>query len=196
MKIGILGTGNVAGRLATLFTQGGHDVLKGGRSGEVSFQDAAAHGDIVVIAIHYHVAAEVLQPLAGTLAGKIVVDATNPLNDDWSPLLLGQESSAGEEIAKLLPQSKVVKAFNTIFADVMNLDAINRGGQNITAFAAGDDSEAVAEVSALAKDAGFAPVAINKLSAARYLEAMAHLNIELAVGQGGGTNAAFLYHRA
>ncbi|KIC08532.1 NADP oxidoreductase [Leisingera sp. ANG-M1] len=196
MKIGILGTGNVGSRLTALFTQGGHDVLMGGRSGEISLQDAAAHGDIVVVAVHYHVAAEVLRPLAVTLAGKIVVDATNPLNDEWSPMLLGQETSASEEIAKLLPQSKVVKAFNTIFADVMYPDAISRGGQNITAFAAGDDSEAVADVAALARDAGFAPVAITKLSAARYLEAMAHLNIELAVGQGGGTNAAFLYHRA
>ncbi|MES0884050.1 NADPH-dependent F420 reductase [Roseibium sp. SCP14] len=196
MRIGVLGNGNVGSRLSTLLAQGGYEVLVGSRSGGVSLQQVALHCDIVVVAIHYHAAKEVLAPLADLLADKIVVDVTNPLNDDWSPLLLGQETSAAEEISKVLPRSRVVKAFNTIFADVMHVDTIKREGQNITAFAAGDDEAAVDTVAALARDAGFKPVSINKLSAARYLEAMAHLNIELAVGQGGGTNSAFLYHQA
>lgn len=196
MRIGVLGNGNVGSRLSTLLAQGGHEVLVGSRSGGISLQQVALHCDVVVVAIHYHAAKEALAPLAGLLTDKIVVDATNPLNDDWSPLLLGQETSAAEEISRILPRSRIVKAFNTIFADVMKADAIKREGQNITAFTAGDDEVAVDTVAALARDAGFKPVAINKLSAARYLEAMAHLNIELAVGQGGGTNAAFLYHQA
>ncbi|MEM8869082.1 MAG: NAD(P)-binding domain-containing protein [Pseudomonadota bacterium] len=195
MKIGVLGNGNVGGRLANLAKTGGHDVRVGSRSGDVSLVDAAAHGDIVILAVHYHVASDVLTPLADALAGKILVDATNPLNDDWSPLLLRQETSAAEEIAKLMQGVRVVKAFNTIFADVMDTSHQDRHGHKITSFVAGDDPDAVSLVAELAGSMGFAPVTVTKLAAARYLEAVAHLNIELAVGQGGGTDAAFLYHR-
>lgn len=195
MKIGILGNGFVGARLGELFETAGHDVRIGGRRGDISLQQAAEHGELIVIAVHYHAVQEVLAPLADQVAGKTVVDATNPLNDDWSPLLLGQETSGGEEIAKLLPDSSVVKAFNTIFATVMTKDAQDRGGHKITAFVAGNDEPAVAKVAELADSAGFAPVTINTLTTARYLEAMAHLNINLAIAQGGGTDAAFVYHR-
>ncbi|MEM9228246.1 MAG: NAD(P)-binding domain-containing protein [Pseudomonadota bacterium] len=196
MKIGVLGNGNVGGRLANLAKTCGHDVRVGSRSGDVSLVDTAAHGDIVILAVHYHAASDVLTPLADPLAGKILVDATNPLNDDWSPRLLGQETSAAEEIAKLMQGVRVVKAFNTIFADVMDPAHQDRDGHKITSFVAGDDPDAVATVAELADSMGFAPVTVTKLSSARYLEAMAHLNIELAVGQSGGTDAAILYHRA
>lgn len=195
MKIGILGTGNVGGRLRELCLTAGHDVVAGNRSGETSFLTAAQHGDVVILATHYHVAAEVLLPLRSALAGKTLVDATNPLNDDWSPLLLGQENSAGEEIAKLLPDSHVVKAFNTVFADIMTPEGLARGGTKATTFVAGEAPEAVETVAELANSMGFQAEAINTLSAARYLEGLAHLNIRLAVGEGGGTNAAIIYHR-
>lgn len=196
MKIGILGNGFVATRLSELFEHAGHDVRVGGRRGHISLEQAAEHGEIVVIAVHYHAVRDVLSPLKHLIAGKIVVDATNPLNDDWSPLLLGQETSGGEEIAKLVPGSSVVKAFNTIFATAMTKDAQDRSGHKITAFVAGGEDRAVATVAELAESAGFAPVTLNSLTTARYLEAMAHLNINLAIAQGGGTDAAFIYHRA
>jgi predicted dinucleotide-binding enzyme len=196
MKIGILGAGNVGSKLATLALAAGHDVIIGRRNGAPSLEDAASHGDIVIIAVHYHAVAEMLPTLTNQLEGKIVVDATNPLNDDWSPHLLGQDNSAAEELAKLLPNSILVKAFNTIFADVMIEENQNRSGQQITAFVTSDDKDAVIKVATFASSIGFSPVTITKLMAARYLEAMAHLNIELAIGQGGGTNAAFLYHQA
>lgn len=195
MKVSVLGNGNVGGKLAALARSGGHDVMIGSRHGPTTTADAAAHGDIVILAVHYHVARDVLAPLADRLTGKILVDATNPLNDDWSPLLLGQETSAAEEIAAQVPATRVVKAFNTIFADVMDPDHQDRDGQKITSFVAGDDAEAVANVAELATSMGFAAVRVTKLQAARHLEALAHLNIELAVGQGGGTDAAILYHR-
>lgn len=172
-----------------------HDVIAGSRSGETSFLTAAKDGDVVVLATHYHVAAEVLSPLRGALAGKILVDASNPLNDYWSPLLLGQDNSAGEEISKLLPDSQVVKAFNTVFADIMTPEGLTRGDAKATTFVAGDAPDAVKTVAELANSLGFHAEVINTLSAARYLESLAHLNIRLAVGESGGTNAAFLYHR-
>jgi len=198
MKISILGTGSVGSKLKTLFVQAGQEVLSCGREaseGVVTFKEGAASAELVVLAVPYTVLADLLPTLTKELQDKIVIDATNPLNEDWSPLLLGQENSAAEEVAKLLPQSRVIKAFNTIFADVMGREFHNRDGQQTTAFVAGDDTAAKVTVSAIIAAMGFAPLDVGMLLAARYLEAMAHLNIQIAVGQGGGTNAAFVYHQ-
>ncbi|MEJ1976962.1 MAG: hypothetical protein WDN49_13505 [Acetobacteraceae bacterium] len=122
-----------------------------------------------------------------------MVDTTNPHQADWSPLLLSPDNSAGEEIARLLPRSHVVKAFNTVFADIMVPDKLDRGGRKATGLLCGDDPAARALVSDFTASLGFAPLDAGPLRCARYLEAMSHLNVELAVHQGGGTDAAFLY---
>jgi 8-hydroxy-5-deazaflavin:NADPH oxidoreductase len=206
MKIGIVGAGNVATKLAVLLAHAGHDVALGAR--EVSkvktntsyrvshINKAISNVDIVILAIPYSACADVLPLLTSELIGKIVVDATNPLKPDWSPLFLGEQNSAGEEIARLLPKSLVVKAFNTVFADIMQVDRVKRNSMSATAFICGDSAEAVNKVADLARDIGFAPMVTGPLQNSRYLEAMAHLNIAIAVGQGGGTNAAFLYDQA
>jgi predicted dinucleotide-binding enzyme len=165
-----------------------------GGEGKHTFAAGAA-AEVVVLAIPYAAAAEVLAPLAVELTGKLVIDCTNPLQADWSPLPLGEQNSAGETLARLLPQSRLVKAFNTIFADVMTPERQNRAGLRVSAFVAGDDAAARLQVATLAADIGFAPVDVGPLSMARYLEAMAHLNIQIAIGQGGGTDAAFIYHQ-
>jgi predicted dinucleotide-binding enzyme len=204
MLIGILGYGAVGQKLAQLFADAGHTITIGLRkatSAEVnnipyavaSIAETAANVDALVLAIPHTAAIEALKELAPLLKGKIVIDSTNPLQEDWSPLLLGQENSAGEEIQRLLPESHVVKAFNTIFADVMHKNAI---GQPISAFVAGNNAHAKEAVMHLAQAAGFSPINAGDISSARYLEAMAHLNIRLAVSLGGGTHAAFLYYQA
>jgi len=207
MKIGILGFGSVGKKLAKLFAQAGHEVHIGLRDpSEVksdndapytfgSFSDVAEAVELLALAIPYNASLDALKDLAPKLAGKIIIDNTNPLNNDWSPLLLGQENSAGEEIQRLLPESFVIKAFNTIFADVMQKEAHNRDGQNITAFIAGNDDHAKNTIIELTRSCGFAPLNVGDITSARYLEAMAHLNIRIAVGLQGGTNAAFLYHQ-
>lgn len=91
----------------------------------------------------------------------------------------------------MVPDTKVIKAFNTIFADVM--DKTEWNGNKLTAFIAGDDNNAKSTVSSLAESIGYAPLDVGSLTNARYLESMAHLNIQIAVGQSGGTNAAFIY---
>jgi 8-hydroxy-5-deazaflavin:NADPH oxidoreductase len=200
MKLAIIGNGAVGSALARLFNSAGHQVVVGSRSpsnaiGTTSIPDAADRGDVVILAVPFTAINDLLPRLAESLTGKIVVDPTNPLNPDWSPLLLGQEHSAGEEVGRLLPQSRVVKAFNTVFADVMSKERLARGAYQATTFIAGDDRAAVNTVADLARSAEFAPVTVGALSAARYLEGMAHLNIGIAVGQKGGTNAAFVYHQ-
>jgi 8-hydroxy-5-deazaflavin:NADPH oxidoreductase len=199
MKIAILGFGNVGKQFAHLFSKAGHEVVIGVRSTpnqklpypSATFKEAAEGAEVIAIALPFAVCADVLPQLSEATKGRIVIDSTNPINADWSPKLLGQENSASEEIARLLPGAYVIKAFNTIFADVMNAPVSN--GQAITAFIAGDNDEAKQKVIALASEIGYAPVDTGPLYTARYLESMAHLNIQIAVSQGGGTNAAFIY---
>lgn len=196
MKIGILGTGAVGSSLGLLLKEAGHSVFWGARQGgDGTLQQAASFGEVIFITLPYGVCADVLPPLASELAHKIVVDVTNPVKEDWSPLLLGQENSAGESIAKLVPSAQVVKAFNTIFADVMKRDKMERGDHRITAFVASDHQAAADKVGNLATAMGFSPLFVGPLSSARFLEAMAHLNIRLAVELKGGTDAAFIYSR-
>jgi predicted dinucleotide-binding enzyme len=199
VKIAILGFGHVGQQFANLFSKAGHEVIVGLRSissqelpyPSVTLKEAAKVAEVVAIAIPFTACVDVLPELAEVTKGKIVIDSTNPLNADWSPKLLGQENSASEEISRMLPEAYIVKAFNTIFADVMSEPV--KDGQVITAFIAGDNSAAKQKVIALAKDIGYAPVDTGFLYTARYLESMAHLNIQIAVGQGGGTKAAFVY---
>jgi predicted dinucleotide-binding enzyme len=205
MKIAFLGGGNFGRHLADLLVTAGHDVAVGlrdetrapahARYRVVSLEQAAAHGEIVVIAVLYQACAEVLPPLAAHLAGKIVVDATNAVGDDWSPLPLPGAGSAAHEIARLIPAARLVKCFNTVFADLMTRERLDRDGHRVTAFIAGDDDEANAIVATVASQAGFGPIVAGALDNARYLEAMAHLNIQLAIGRGGGTDAGFIYHQ-
>ena len=198
MKIGILGAGSVGASLAELAKNAGHDVRiaeRNPRAPRVDFLEAASFGEIVIIAIPYKAVDSVLPALQVALADKIVIDATNPLNDDWSPLIVGAESSAGEEIAKTLPNSILVKAFNTVFADTMNAEGLERNGDKVTGFVATDSLDAWESVASLQTSMGFNPVYTGGLQNARYLEAMAHLNISIAVGQGGGTKAAFIYNQ-
>lgn len=206
-NLGILGTGKVAAQLATLAQAHGLNVRLGSARREargdtapapapvLPLEEAAAFGEACLLAIPFAACETVLPTLAEPLAGRIVIDATNPLREDWSPLVLGAEYSAGEQLQRLLPRSRVVKAFNTIFADCMSIVAQRPAGHALSAFVCSDDDAARAAVVALAQKLGFAALSAGALSSARYLEAMAHLNIRLAVTLGGGTKAGFAYLR-
>jgi len=202
MRIAIIGAGSVGTRLGALANAAGHDVTYGVRGdtapagfAKAAIADAIVDADLVVLAVPFTACSGLLPVIAQALAGKIVIDVTNPLNTDWSPLLLGEVNSAAQTIAALVPEARVVKAFNTIFADVMTPERLVRGSERITAFIAGDNTEARETVARFAAGIGFAPRIVGTLSLARYLEGMAHLNIAIALGQAGGTNAAFLYNQ-
>lgn len=190
MTIAIIGTGNMAKGLATVFSAG-NTVVFGSRhpsENAVSIADAAAQADIVFLAIPYDAAASAIEA-AGGLAGKVVVDLTNPMKPDFSGLAIGFSTSAAEEIARLAPQAKVVKGFNTLFASVLQ-NGGKVAGAPATVLLAGDDAKAVAKVEALVNAAGLKAVVAGPLTASRNIEAVAALNIGLGYGQGKGTDIA------
>ena len=195
MKISFVGAGKVASSLGGLFGDAGHSVEYGTpnpKGGQKTIAEVCEYGEVVCFAIPYSAMEEVLKANEETLKGKVVVDITNAINlEDWSPLFLG-EDSGGEQTARLLPESKVVKAFNTIFADVMVPGKQEIENKKLSAFIASDSEEGAKVVGQLASEAGFEPLLINGIVNARHLEAMAHLNISIALG-GGGTDAGFLY---
>lgn len=203
MNISIFGTGNMASGLAILFAKAGHAVTIASRDEDKartvaaelgnaisagSFADAAAASETIVLAVPYEAAADVIAA-AGGLAGKTVIDITNPLTADFSGLTVGHSTSAAEEIQKNAPAAKVVKAFNTVFASVLQ-NGGKAGGEAATVFVAGDDADARKSVVALAESAGFKGVETGGLASSRYLEPVAGLNIALGYGLGHGTDIA------
>jgi predicted dinucleotide-binding enzyme len=186
--IAILGTGNMGSGLAKRL-DGKADLVIGSRTpdaGELSYADAAARADIVVFALPFDAAVEAAKSL--NLAGKTVVDMSNPVTADYSGLLLGHTTSAAEEIQKAAPDAKIVKAFNTVFASLFA--APRAETQGVPVFVAGNDEAAVDAVADLARKAGFSVEKTGTLDAARLLEPVGMLNIRFGYGLGKGTAIA------
>ncbi|MBM2841966.1 MAG: oxidoreductase [Bacteroidetes bacterium] len=142
-------------------------------------KEASWEADIVIPAVPYQVEKEVAARIKDVVTGKIVVSISNPLNQTYDGLVTEPTTSAAEELSKLLPYSKVVKAFNTVSAEDFNTPEV--GGSIVDCFVAGDDEEAVATVSGLVQDAGFNPVVVGKLPVSRTLESMMALLIGLTM---------------
>lgn len=205
MNITLIGTGNMGSALAKQLTRAGHAVritardpakaqaLAAANPGAVAVAaapaDALAGSDVVIVATGYADAVPALRSL-GSLAGKVVIDITNPLTADFMGLTLGHDTSAAEEIAKALPEAEVVKAFNTLFAQVLADGPQFADGQVAPAFFAGDSERAKQTAKALIESLGFTPVDAGPLKNARYLEPLAALNIYLGYGAGLGTAIA------
>lgn len=150
-------------------------------------QDAAiAAADIVVLALPYATALEVAANPA--LAGKIVLDISNPITPDFSGLTIGHTTSAAEELQAAARAAKLVKGFNTIFASLFDLPAAQTA--DIPVFLAGNDEAAVAAVADIVTLSGFAVEKTGGLEAARLIEPVGMLNIRFGYGLGQGTNIA------
>lgn len=198
MTIAILGLGNMgkglASRLAgkTSLVLGARDTAAASTFAKeigaelTSYADAVAKADIVVLALPYGAALEAAQTLK--LAGKVVVDISNPIKADFSGLSIGHSTSAAEEIEKLATGARVVKAFNTIFAGLFATPA--SATAEVPVFVAGNDEAAVAAVESLAQTAGFATQRVGSLDGARLVEPVGMLNIRLGYGLGKGTAIA------
>ncbi|HEY7544107.1 MAG TPA: NADPH-dependent F420 reductase [Blastocatellia bacterium] len=203
MKIAIIGSGNVGGSLGRVWAAKGHEIAFGARDPNsekakalasttgaqvLNIADAARDAEVVVLATPWEATAQAIEQ-AGDLAGKIIIDCTNPLLSDLSGLSIGHTDSAGETVARLAKGARVVKAFNTTGAGNM-LDP-RYGDQAADMFICGDDEDAKRVVAGLAQEAGFEAVDAGPLSNARLLEPMAMLWIFLALKKGWGTNFAF-----
>jgi 8-hydroxy-5-deazaflavin:NADPH oxidoreductase len=203
MKVTVIGAGNMGSAFVKQLHRAGHSVRITARDGAkaaalaakypgvvaVPAADAAAQADIVVLATGYADAVNALRSV-GKLDGKVVVDITNPLTPDYMGLTLGHSTSAAEEIAKAVPGALVVKAFNTLFAQVLAEGADFGSGRKASVFIAGDSEPARQTVAGLAESLGFAAVDAGGLKNARYLEPLAGLNVYLGYGAGLGTSIA------
>jgi len=133
---------------------------------------------VVILTVPYTAEAEIIQQYAAQLAGKIIVEITNPLNATYDGLATPADSSAAEEIAKLVPAgARVVKAFNTTFAGTLVKGQV--AGQPLDVFIAGDDGEAKAVISQLVEAGGLRAIDAGPLSRARQLEGLGLLGITL-----------------
>jgi len=183
--ITIFGKGNMGQAIGDVFKQGGN---------EVSYLDNGDPiknlGDIVVLAVPYSAAISIAKANPTALVGKIVIDITNPLNfDSWDDLVVPADSSAAEQIKQLLPDSKVVKAFNTTFAATLKSRKV--GGQQTTVMAASDSDEAKETLATALKDSGVAYVDAGALKRARELERFGFLQMTLAAKETIGWDGGF-----
>ena len=195
MKISVIGNGNVGSALVQRFTDGGHEVSVADSSTppeQVAAQASAA--EITVLAVRFSVVAQLDESVKRALDGKIVIDVTNPQSSDFMSLTIGHTTSAGEQVAKTLPGARVVKAFNTVFANNLATPAL--GGRTQLLPVAGDDETAKKTVLDLGEQLGFDPVDAGPLSNARYLEPTVELLVHLAFGSGLGTNIGWTLARA
>lgn len=202
MKVLVLGAGNMGSGFVKQLTAAGHQVTVAARDPAKAQQvarqfgakavpaDGAADGvDAIVLATPYEAAAAALRGI-GDVAGKVVVDITNPLTPDYMGLTVGHATSAAEEIAKAVPGAEVVKAFNTVFAQVLAEGPDFGAGRKATVFVAGDSERAKQAAAALAESMGFQVTDAGGLKNARYLEPLAGLNIYFGYGAGQGTGIA------
>jgi len=136
-------------------------------------------GEVVVFAVYYPGIKDAVRQYADQLAGKVVVDITNPVDTQtWDRLATPPGTSSAEEVQQLVPQgTPVVKAFNTTFAGTLVPGEV--GGQQLDVLVAGDDAAAKQKVSQLASDGGLRPVDVGPLSRAQQLEQLGFLHISL-----------------
>jgi len=203
MQIGIIGSGNVGGTLGSRWAQAGHEVIfssrnpqspqmhdlaaKGGRTARAAPVAEAAKAEVLLLATPWE-ATEAALRSAGSLAGKTLIDATNPLLN-LDGLTLGTTTSGGEQVAGWAQGAKIVKAFNTVGYNIMADPKFSAG--NAVLFYCGDDTDAKQTVRKLTEELGFDPVDAGPLTQARTLEPFALLWISLAFRSGMGRDFAF-----
>lgn len=195
MRIAIIGVGNVGSALARACNVAGHTVVVSSRNpahaekvaaelrvaSASSNAEAARDADMVVLAVPAKAVAPVLDEIAELVVGDIIVDPTNPADEDRK-VILRAAASLAEAVVLLAPGARVVKAFNTILASRFNDPVVD--GVPLDGFYAGDDADAKRVVAGLLKEMGFRPIDTGELLTARTLELMAFLNITLNARSG------------
>jgi 8-hydroxy-5-deazaflavin:NADPH oxidoreductase len=198
MNVTIIGAGNMGRGIGHRLVAGGHDVtvvdrdpeeagrlaeeLRGaaqdGATVETAGPGAELRGELVILAVYYPGDVEIVREQGERLAGKVVVDISNPLNQTFDALATAPGTSAAEEVAASAPAgARVVKAFNTTFAGTLVEGQV--AGQPLDVFIAGDDEEAKGTVAQLVRDGGLRAIDVGPLERARQLEGLGFIGITL-----------------
>ena len=198
MHVTIIGAGNMGRGIGHRIVAGGHSVTIVDRDAEEANQlmdelrgvaergatvaaaepGAELRGEVVVLAVYYPGNLEIARDLGERLAGKVVVDISNPLNETFDGLATAPGTSAAEEVAQRAPAgARVVKAFNTTFSGTLVEGQV--AGQPLDVLIAGDDEEAKETVAQLVRDGGLRAIDVGPLERARQLEGLGFLGITL-----------------
>jgi predicted dinucleotide-binding enzyme len=211
MRVGILGSGLMGGKLGTLFARAGHDVVFSYARSERKLEklaketqgsaragtpgEAARDADALLLAVHWSRLDDVLK-LAGDLSGKVVMTCSLPMNDDDSGLVIAHTSSGAEALAKKVRRAHVVSAFGTVPSEVLfGVFAAKRKANRPSLVYCGDHQGAKDVAATLIRDVGFDPVDAGPLRIARYLEPFALLVAQLAYEGDGGPELAYRFVR-
>ena len=211
MRIGILGSGLMGGKLGTIFARAGHQVVFSyarseqklkrlarearGRARAGTPREAAEGADAVLLAVHWSRVDDVLKQ-AGDLSNKVIVTCSLPMNADDTGLVVAHTFSGAEELARRLPKARVVSAFNTVPSEVLfGVFEARRRKNRPSLVYCGDDSKGKRVAAGLVRDAGFEPVDAGPLRIARYTEPFALLVARLAYEGRGGPEVAYRFER-
>jgi len=211
VRVGILGSGLMGSKLGTIFARAGHEVIFSyartndklkklardaqGRARSGTPSEAAKDSDALLLAVHWSRMDDVLKQ-AGDLSGKVIVTCSLPMDTGNTKLIIGNNSSGAEELAKKVPRAKVVCAFNTVPSEVLfGVFAAKHKNNRPSLVYCGDDQSAKDVAIKLIQDAGFDPVDCGPLRIARYTEPFALLVAELAYGGQGGPELAYRFER-
>ena len=211
MRIGVLGSGLMGGRLGTIFARAGHEVVfsyartpgkleqlahEAGGNARAGTAEAVQGADVVILAVHWTRVDDVLAQ-AGDLAGKTVLTCSLAMSADDSHLVIGHTSSGPEALAQKAPGAKIVAAYNTVPGEILFpvFEARERGGPRPDLIYCGDDAQAKAAVARLIADSGFNPVDLGALRTARYMEPFGLAVSVLAYGGKDGPEMGYRFVR-
>src|SRR5712691_6638972 len=211
MRIGILGSGLMGGKLGTIFARAGHEVVFSYARSEQKLKrlareakgkalagtprEAAQEADALLLAVHWSRMDDVLSQ-AGDLSGKVVLTCSLPMNDDDTGLVVAHTSSGAEELAKRIPKARVVAAFNTVPSEVLfGVYEARREASRPSLVYCGDQRRGKEVAGGLIRDVGFDPVDAGPLRIARYTEPFTMLIAQLAYEGKGGPELAYRFER-
>ena len=187
-KVAIVGNGNVGSALRKGLSSRGYEVRTAGKE-PPKVREIAQWGDVIVLAVPFSERENAVREMGGAHRGKALVDVTNALTEDATLAVEPTRESGAEQLARIAQGAKVVKAFNTVFAQNMETGQVN--GERLTLFVAGDDGGAKDAVRDMGRDLGFDAIDSGPLENARWMETLGFFNIRLGYGQKMGTDIGF-----
>jgi predicted dinucleotide-binding enzyme len=211
MRVGILGSGLMGGKLGTIWARAGHAVVfsyarskqkleklareahgnaRAGTPGE-----AAREADALLLAVHWSRVDDVLKQ-AGDVSGKVIVNCSLPMNADDTDLVIAHTSSGSETLAQKVPKARIVSAFNTVPSEVLfGVFEARRKATKPSLVYCGDDARSKKIAAELIQDVGFDPIDAGPLRVARYTEPFTLLIAQLAYEGDEGPELAYRFVR-